>query len=189
MGWFDGKHETNNNNKSLKQLFLLFWRARYICHPLPPLMLFFFFLKCCGGFVMAVVAPVFFPWYFTLNLFPDLVDTHKVLPAFHLSAQRLTKLPEQPLKDPFLSQGELFHFQSLQISLCTVTGLPTSTTVALPLLCGLWSSDLLKEERRAQITFPLVNLRSSVFFSQSRLDVKRWMSLGQWMHLAVADHF
>lgn len=85
--------------------------------------------------MMAVVALVFFPRYFTLNLFPDLVDTHKVLPASHLFAQRLTT--EQPLKDPFLSQGELFHFQSLQISLCTVTGLPTSTTVALPLLCGL----------------------------------------------------
>lgn len=152
----------------------------------PPLMLFFFLPVVVLWWLRLPL--FFFSQYVTLNLFSDLVETHKALPASHLSAQRLTKLPDQPLKDPFLSQ-ELFHFQSLQISLCTVTRLPTSTTVALPLLCGLWSSDLSKEERRAQITFPLFNLRSSGFFSQPRLDVKRWMSPGQWTHLAVADYF
>lgn len=78
---------------------------------------------------MALLALVFLSRYFTLNLFPDLVQIHKALPASHLSAQRPTKLPEQSLEDSFFRQGELFHFQSLQISLCVLT------TVALPLLC------------------------------------------------------
>lgn len=52
----------------------------------------------------------------------DLVEALKALPISHLSAQRPTKLPEQPLEDSFLSQGELLNFQGLQIYLCTLQG-------------------------------------------------------------------
>lgn len=121
---------------------------------------------------------------FTLNLFPDLVETDKALSASHLSAQRPTKLPEQPLEDSFHSQGELFLCQSLQISLCTRTKLPTPLWLSL---CCV-DCDPLKDEMRAQITFPLTNLRSLFFDPEPRLDVKRWFSLGGSMHLAVADY-
>lgn len=79
------------------------------------------------------LSPNNLPW----NLFPDLVQTHKTLSASHLSTQRPTDLPGQPLEDSFLSPGELFHFQSFQISLCTCTSL--TALLSVPWLCCPWS--------------------------------------------------
>lgn len=89
----------------------------------------------------AVFPLVFLSQYFTLKWSPGLVEALKTLSTFYLSAQRPTKLPEQPLEDSFLGQGELLHFQNLQIYLLTLTRLPT------PLSCSFFC-DLLKDEMR-----------------------------------------
>lgn len=170
---------------------IIWWEARHItkiskqiscleelgtCQLLPPPSLMLILPKILWLFCDSCVCTCFFlSQYLTLNSFHDLVETNKALPASHLSA----------LEDLSLSQGELFHFQSLQISLCTFTRLPTP--LCLSLCCV--DCDVLKDESTNHFPIGQPEVFCSCVSAQAGYKEMNWLlSLGGSMHVAVADY-
>lgn len=143
--------------KSLKQAFLLFGRTRYICH-LPPTPLF----NVCFAWNAVVVL-----WWLCSHLF----FFPATLPwIYSLTWCRYTKPYLHPiflLRDPLNCLNSLWKTHSLGKENCFISRVFRFLCAYLPLWLSLCcvDCDLSKDEMRAQITFPLVNPRSSFFAS------------------------